>query len=177
MPIFSSSLMIPCSRKNLWKKAKPFSESIFVYPSIFSIFGPDISYAPSAATSTAYGSSLKNESAGSISGSYTVTSLGQFASRFFTSYKSSLRPLPLTADIGNTFMPCGSNSALKAEITSFSSPAMASILLAAMTCGFLRSCGLYASSSLFIALMSATGSRPSVPAASTMCIMTLVRSI
>ena len=54
---------------------------------------------------------------------------------------------------------------------------IASILLAAITCGLLSKSGLYASNSALIAFISAIGSLPSVEAASTIWIITFVLSM
>ena len=74
-------------------------------------------------------------------------------------------------------MPCGSNSSFIISINVVSSGGNASILLAAITCGRLRSSGLYFASSSLIALISSTGSLPSTLAASTIWIITLVLSM
>ena len=114
----------------------------------------------------------------SYSCSNSVAPSGNSSNNPCTCHNNSLTPSPLTAEIGNTLIPSGSNSSFNKSITvSLSVSDIASILLAAITCGFSKISLLYFFNSSVIAWISTIGSLPSTEAPSTIWIITFVRSI
>ena len=135
IPAFSRSSKIPVFFKNFWKKSNPFSEfKVGITKHFFNSWS--FYYISTIICSC---NSVRQVTVAwySISNSFWKTTGAESTvfNRSFTCHNSSFTPCLLTAEIGNTLMPFGSNSAFNLAMMSLesSSEKQASILLAAIT--------------------------------------------